>query len=281
MVSNPVTDRRRRKRMKRLKIALFLGLGITILIAGIWLFFFSPFFEIQAVRYEGLTTIPESEFQPLVNSFIESQSLKFLPPFLRQKTSLFYRALNKRNWILVSRWPLKQMLVKNYPALKTVEVSKSFINRILVIKFNERQTTFIWCQNEDNCYYGDQEGIIFEKAPESLGYLTTKIYDEKENDLSLGQAVLNNRTISFIQNLATLLKKEDINISYWLASGPLPSQIKAVTEHQWQIFLNPVSNASQIVDLMKSVLEKEIKNQVNQLEYIDLRYKERIYYKLK
>jgi len=138
---------------KKFKIIFFWFL-ILILILN-YIFLFSPIFEIKQINISGNKTIKDEQIKNSLSNFLSKQVLVFF---------------DKNNLFLATSDKIKNILSNNFPRISSVKISKSLIKRFINLKITEREEIGIFCR-EEKCYYIDQQGVIFEKAPKTKGTL--------------------------------------------------------------------------------------------------------------
>lgn len=161
-----------------------------------------------------------------------------------------------------------------------------FIYLVKYIQFDEpeeidqetakEQTSFgIWCQKDNErigpCFHFDQTGILFKKTPAVSGGFILNLYSGQP--AKAGSRIASPEMIDFIRQITaddawpisnfTIISSEDL---------------RGTTAAGWQVYFNPNYSAESQLTALKAVLKEEI-NQPADLEYIDLRIENRVYYK--
>jgi len=99
------------------------------------------------------------------------------------------------------------------------------------------------------------------------------------NDIFTGESVVDRNVISAISKIEKNLKDNfQIDIKEALVSNPLRLDIK--TNENWQIYFDLNSDTNLQIIKLNSLLKNEISQTSRaSLQYIDLRFKDRAYYK--
>lgn len=183
--------KRKTHRKKRLYVWLFF-LGLAG--GGIgYMLFFSGQFEVRTVSVSGLEALSQESIQNSVELFFASNSNKFI-----------FRFIAPKNLILVSTDMLAEYLSREYTLLAAVSVQKKTPDG-LVIVIEERDPIFIICKKEtDECFYIDEKGIAYERAPHTEGSLITII--ETEAVIEQGKNILNPHLIRDLKLFRDLLQ---------------------------------------------------------------------------
>ena len=255
------------EKIRRWKIIFFWFSFTAAFLTIIWSFFFSPFFEITEIK------LPENDI--VTNNNIK-QLVDMNMPFKLGENLL---ALPKNQ--------LKQALAAAFPEITNIVVDKELFHTLRV-DFTKRIQIGIWCQPKadqpqaDNCYYFDKEGIIFAEAPISEGTLILKVTDNSKKIVSLGDKVIDDEKLNFIKSFtAEMNKSDELRITEFKIK-PVPNiDLEAVTDGGWLIYLDKDQDASLAANNLITTLNEAVKDNVSNLEYIDLRIPSRIFYKLK
>ncbi len=200
----------------------------------------------------------------------------------RQLTASVMYDLARVKWLLMSEDTIftydknyiQQDLLNKYPDIERVEMSTSGVDT-LNINIKERDVVAQWCGNV--CYLLDKNGSFFRKEEQPLsGYI---IYKGELREVGYKQ---------------TLLKEGFADLhSFVLSLNSLGTKVKEVHiyEDDVEIFLdnlpiikvNVVDDFKKILSYIKLTLKsddfKKVFNSEGGVEYIDLRFGNKIYYK--
>lgn len=222
-----------------------------------WAFFLSPFFKITEIGLPKNDVLASGDVFDMISN---------------------QKPLNLGgNLFILSKTTLKDEISKLFPAITKIEIKKEPFH-ILKINFIKRMPVGIWCSA--NCYYFDEDGIIFKEAPISEGSLILKITDNNKTGVSLGDQVLSSGQLKFITEFNK--KIGDNNrfkiIEFKIKTAP---DLEAVTSGGWSIYLDQGQNPLVAANNLIIILDEAVKNKTSNLEYIDLRIPTRVFYKLK
>lgn len=132
-----------------------------------------------------------------------------------------------------------------------------------------------------NCFYVDREGVIFEEAPLTFGALIVLVKDFSGDEIFLGAKIAGPKSIEFILEVRDwMAKNSDVSLSEFSIDKE-DRQLRGLTAEGWQIVFNDSQTAADQGFIIKKILEQEIKDKRRDLEYVDLRIENRIYYKYK
>lgn len=225
------------------------------------------------------------------NKVLDSDILKSA---VEQKISQKYLWLfPKTNILIYPKSDIKSELMNKYKRIKDINLSIKD-NKTLEVAIDEREALFTWCgdapqvdtANEDQkCYFIDQDGYIFDEAPYFSGEVYFKFYGSADQADSyfykqnFKQLVLFKDTLvkMKLKPVSLYVKKEgDIEVS--LSSGSNSSIAGP------KIFLKLDSDYEKIAENLEAALntdplQTEYKNKYSSLQYIDLRFGNKVYFK--
>jgi hypothetical protein len=162
----------------------------------------------------------------------------------------------------------------------------------LDISVEERNAIGVWCDKPRTyadidadlrrqtsvCFYFDKYGVIFEQAPKSTGSLILAVEDERNFDPSLGATVLTSAEITFFEEAKGLISRNfPFNAQLFIITQK--SEFEFITSENWRVLLNKNETPEYQLSNLKYLLDEEIKNRRPELDYVDLRLGNRIYYK--
>lgn len=186
--------------------------------------------------------------------------------------------LHTANVFLVQERKIENALKKNFPEIKDVTV-KTLLSGALVVTTEKRKERALYCVNKGTCYFIDEEGVAWSDAPEASGLLRLVIAGDREVK-ALGERPLSQPLISAIFTVEERIKRED-KFAIKRVMLRLPDFV-VITNAGFEVLLDPAEPVGAQLDALFLVLEKEIPEEKwGEVEYIDVRIPNRVYYKLK
>ncbi len=247
-----------RRRLKKVFFFIFLSLA---LLGVVYAVFFSQLFTITVIEVSGNESVSEK-------LIIESVEALF------QKTRLS-RLMGTKN-ILSWRNAEFSELSQNFPEVYAVEVRRNLAERKVAIKVSERQKFAIWC--EGDCFWIDNQGVIFVRAPETEGTVIKTIRVNSARRLVLGDRPLQN---GMLENFSKIVKFLD---DFGFVTSVLEIEDLSFKEVVAKLVRGPKIYFNLSIDPVfgKPVVESLRKNgEWEKIEYLDLRVDGRAYYKLR
>lgn len=275
-----------------------LAIFFTIATGGVG--FFHPFFQIKSLDGAGLNRIEKTEFEQSINGIIDYKKFFILPG---------------RSYFLVNTKEVEQILKEKYP-LNSVTITKKFPDSLLY-EVEEKISTIIYDNGREYSYIGldgklvekilnVQEGEWYEiketvtstnERGEEVSEERVKerfhvpnvdtikaqmgdypiIFDSRAQSAEVNQTVLNPETVkTTILWFNYLQKRAGVPFAYLVLENEL-RDATIETGEGWRIHINLGSEIEAQVERLDFLLREKIHRK--NLEYIDLRYGEKVYWK--
>jgi len=230
-----------------------------VLLGGAFYFFvFSSFFQIKQIIISGNQKVKTQEIEKVFNKRIKKKII-----FLDTK-SIFTANLKAIN----------QEILDRYPQILRIKSKRSFPD-ILNVNIQERKPIGIW-QKGKEFFYFDKEGVIFERANE---FKKPVILCEVEKPIIFGKPIIKKENLYSILEINKRLKSFGIDIKDFIISGD-EKKLKVETEDGWYILFNLERDVPDQIFNFKLVFEEKISPEKKEnLEYVDLRFGNRIFFK--
>jgi cell division septal protein FtsQ len=186
----------------------------------------------------------------------------------------------KQNIFLYPQSEIEAKLSSEFPRIKDVELKRpSLLAQAVVVTVEERKPYAKWCA--EKCFFLDESGFIFAEASDSLTPSTSYVFHDgllPETDI-IGQTFLRGRLPEIVHFLE-LLK----------AAGYEPRGISVENEKDFSVSLADAfilrvlfdAEGEKVIHDLKLALEADsVRDRVTELEYVDMRFGNRVYYKFK
>jgi len=279
-----VVIKRRRKKIARSILGIFLGL---LLVACFVFVMRMDFVKIQDVRIMGNVSMKTEDLKSALNQMISGNYLYFFP---------------KNNILIFPKVKILSELSKKFPRIETLHISIE--KNILELSLTERKPHALWCGNSfeqsiDPCFFVDSQGFVFSQAPQLNGSSYLKLYgatplamqaSSTEDVLPDGNQpvpawqFISEKEYADVQSFMNDTKNLGLELSALELSdsGTYKFQIK---NNGWLLTSRNVPLIDTIENL-KAGLSNDVfwlknKKSLSQLEYIDMRYGNKIFYKVK
>lgn len=181
------------------------------------------------------------------------------------------------NFFLVSTAKIADLLKAEGFGLANVE--KKF-PKTLIVSFPETKPWLIWCP-EENCFYVSESGIVADIAPKfsknPLPEIILKANSERQN--YLGENILSESQTRFLHVALDYLKSVGAQADkIEFQSG---EEAKIFLKEGWFIYVSLGFDSQRIFTDFKLLLDEKIKDGRNRLEYVDLRFPNKAFYKFR
>ncbi len=273
---------RARKRKRRL---LFGGsiFFVSVFVVGgsVWLAHAS-FLRIITVAISGTATVPPGAIQSAVEQDIAGAYVWVYP---------------KNNILLYPKSTIQSHLLTQFPTLKTADVHLENLHTVAVAVL-ERQPTALWCPATDStgspqagsgqvvtspaCFLLDENGLAYAVAPDYSGDAYVK-YSGTEAPDALPWQYLTLQTFHSLAALVDAVAKKggDARVSEVLSDAN--SDVHVKFENGFELLFALDDDTGQIFERFSLALGAApfTVHPLGDLEYLDLRFGDKLYYKLK
>lgn len=250
---------KRRIILRTLAVALSFVLVVTL---GLF-FALDDRFNAKYVEVFGNETIETSKILSVVDEKISGNYFWLFP---------------RNNAFLYPRKDIKNDLLENYLRFEEVDVYVGDFPNIAV-KVVERKKMFLWC-DDAQCFYVDGTGLLFQEAPIfSGGVFLTFRGGEVDTENPLGSYVLPTNEFSLITKI---FREPDLaGINFRSVEIKENDDFIFETSRGWEIRATRDIAENNFLNKLNLSLASEALLGKDELEYIDLRFGNKVFYKLK
>lgn len=186
----------RLRRRKRLETSAFFLCGFLFIFVGLAALSQIDYFLIKNIKISGLRTIKQEEIVGLVVENISGRYFKLFP---------------KNNMFLYDSGKMETLLKDHFTKIKEADIRHES-NNAINIYIKEREASFMWCgEDNDRCYYMDENGLIFDTAPRfSNGvFLVFKggVSSKGENINYIGKSIMTPENIKMMNIFKNRIEK--------------------------------------------------------------------------
>lgn len=236
--------------------------------------------NIQEIKITGNKVTETQELQKNVEQKISEKYLGIFP-----KSNILYYPQNA----------LRAELQDKFKRIGAVDFSIQK-NKTLEVTVTERTGKYIWCgvvpdQIKEKCYFSDESGYIFDEAPYFSGEVYFKLYGlgDFSADNPMGKyffqtgfeqlMVFKEILASFDMKPVALYHNSEGDLEFFLTKGSSISVRPKVILNSNADFQIAAKNLRAALDT--EPLLSKFKNKYSSLQYIDLRFGNKVYYKFK
>lgn len=255
------------KKNKKNTFIYYLILFCFVVVLFVYFIFFSPIFLIKTIKITGLGRIPETA----VSEYLWKQSDQPSFWFLKQK-----------NLLLFNKEAAEESLTSNFNFSK-IKINKK-IPHSLAVEIEERPYAFIWQERtkegSDAYYYSDSKGFIIKDSavvPEDLEKFPVIENQTPESLIQLDYLNLDQEYLVFIFALNNLVEKTpETKIKKFLISQEL-NTVKVLFDDGLLAYFRTKDDIAKQLDKFLVVKKEKIKDNLNNINYVDLRYGDKVY----
>ncbi|MDE2399810.1 MAG: hypothetical protein KGL67_02260 [Patescibacteria group bacterium] len=220
----------------------------------------------------------------------------------KETSGYYFWLFPKTNLFLYPKSKIKSDLANQFKRFQNITIDTQN-NKTLAISVTERIPEYTWCgatppatgNDKETCYFLDKDGYIFDQAPYFSGGVYFKFYGKTDQANGLPIASDNpsgsyvakgyfDKLISFKDTLASISLKPSMlyiedtgDIDVFLSKVKVSSATPKIVFKQTSDFQKIAENFR--AALGTEPLQSKFKNQYSALEYIDLRFDNKVYYK--
>lgn len=255
---------RKEKKRKAQKIIFFALLSLVLLVAAMY-GFSRPVFRITEIDVSGSSRVPEANVIEAVRQGIAGTYFGFIP---------------KAHTLLYPKTALKEELIKEFPAFSKVSLSLGSL-AALHVAVREREPQALWCAGVSGCFLVDETGFAF--APADLG--TEKLYYRFEKEATsspLGTEVMSADRLA--ASIAFLKELEKLGFNPERLLLEREQDVEVVLSGNARLLLKEGDYAHALTNLQTLLTQGDVLPLAGsslKVEYIDLRYGNKIYFKPK
>lgn len=265
MAKKDILSSSKKIKRKRKVLKLFFSLVVlAVLLVGAVALARVDKFRVKEIKLESENKLLNSQASKAVAEVIAGQYLNILP---------------KDNIFLLPQKEIALMLAEKFPRIKSTEIEVKLPNT-LSIKCDERKQEALLCYGKE-CGFLDKSGFVFEKAPYFSGDGYLKFIDEKGESASLaiGKNIIEAGQFEKIMEIINLNNKGGIATAKVFIKSDTFFQLQ--TKEGWKILISDKNEPQITFDNLSLALAEKIKSQRKNLEYIDLRFGNKVYFKYK
>lgn len=276
MIEDFLSQKQKRKKKRRNYIA-----GVTAFIVaylflfGIgWFIFSSPVFRVDHMVVEGNTNVSSTDVITLMQaSALQNHS--------------FLKALFGYRSIFI--WPstIGTSDLAFIPQLAAVSISRDYFSHTVRANVTERTPFATWCLmpqldangnpiSDEQCYWFDDTGTVFERAFDTQGGLAFAIHDYSQSSLTLDGEIL---PAPFVPNMISIINTitaSGIDVNEIALNDISLQQIDVTTYNGPTLHFSLRFSSAEDLPVLESLMAKP---GFDKLQYVDFTVQNRAYYK--
>lgn len=243
---------------------VFLVLAIIVAAAVMAVFMFSDNFQVQRVIVVGGDSVSDEQIEEQINLEKEGTVWGIFP----SSNIFFFNTKRAAARIQETIIQIRQVTVRRQ------------MPDVLKVYIEEREPALVWLTG-DREYYLDLDGAISKEIRGEPEFNLPRVRDESNREVQAKEKIVSKNFVEFTKELADTFQSET-GLEYEELSTPAPisREVRVQTKLGWYIYFTSERTLDSQYQKLLLILNKELKKgQMEKLEYIDLRIKDKIFYK--
>ncbi len=276
-----IVEIRRKRRIRKIRTIVVFVILFFLVITALSFLSANKKMWIDNITVEGNHIIDEEEIE---DEIFKNISGRYIYLFSRSNSLIYPEKRVYKNLLL------------NFPRIESLSIGRDNF-KTLHIKITERVGAFLYCGADvpllkkdvgENCYFINNDGLIFDRAPYFSGNIYFKYYVKLSDETNpLGKQMISvedfHQITRFIDNIENLGLKpiyislgEDGTNSLYLEHQENSTMPKILFKNDADL---EVLQDNFSLAMQKKEFADEINSKYNTLLYIDLRFKNKVLYK--
>lgn len=280
----------KKKRRRNYRPVFYFLLSFIILILvfvyGVRYLANMPYWQIKNISVIGLETIEQDELFAALQEPLDGRLWNFFPRsqyfFIPEEEIISHL---KEKFVRISEVNIE----KNFPDSLTVSVEERRVFAIYCPALDKGATTTeflssaaINAKGEKKCFYLSRDGVIFESSINFAGAVFPIIENDEDKDFVLGKPALSQNILNFFEEANAVLKeKTGFTLSSLSISKEIPKDYILGTNFGWFVIVPREVEPSDWTANLKTIIDTKIKTRLDDLDYVDLRFGSKVFYKFK
>lgn len=229
-----------------------------------------PAVQLTDIRVSGLQTLDERDVRAYLGAALGEKYLLLFP---------------RSSYFLAHTGILAKGIRDAFPAIADVEMEKEF-PRTLTVRVTERKFWGILCNtlqdaNPVQCAALDETGFAYESAPLPQGNLLLIVESDRPS-LEPGKTRMDEELVREMQALQQKIREAiGGEVARFEVRDRVSGEIRARAADGFMIWFKRGDDISNAMRVLKKVLDAEIGNRRENLDYIDVRFGNKVFYKFK
>lgn len=273
--------RRRKQRIQKILFRVLTPALLVVAVAGT--IFFLPKFKVQKFEIVGAAEVSHETLETIARESVSGRLFGIFP-----MDRVFF----------VPKHEIRNRILEAYPRIQDASIVHNFPDT-LSITIKEREVWAVYCGRDaenlstsaseadiyevvtKSCRLIDLKGVGFAEAPDLRGSLLLRIYGPVSQEFVDGRPIYDMEPLKKIQAFVEGVQaKFPFQIQEARLGGPYDDSIAFTTTSGWNVLLDKKTDPELAVQNLVLVLGKHVVDQA-QLEYVDLRFPNKVFYKLR
>ncbi len=259
------------RQKKRRYILIFSCAGLILVLGGLVGLSYVHRFQIQDVSVSGNIVTETKDVKAVVMETIAGRR---------------FGVFSKKNKFIYPEDLVVENLKNRFPRFEAVSIRER--DRVVEVTVIERKGDYLWCGTDpdhaiDPCYFLDYTGVAFSLAPQFSRGVYFRFYSQ-DTDVVPGSVVFSEKEFTDMNTLIEgihTLGFDPVSIVVTAFDNEyvtLSDGVRVIVDPRDDVVTTLETFTSALKD---SVLQKKMKSNQSGLEYFDLRFSNKVYYKFR
>ncbi|MEO8637426.1 MAG: hypothetical protein ABI430_00810 [Candidatus Taylorbacteria bacterium] len=230
---------------------------------------------ISDITVEGNSAVTEDDILSLVEGELDGS---------------YYEIFSKRNIFIYPKRLIEEKMKDTWKRIDSVKIERVGLSA-LAISVTEKKAMFLWCGEKmsaevkvSDCFFMDDTGYVFSKAPLFSENVYFRFFGAIAESDPIGSQYLPLADFQKVSGFIKELENNRISATRLLSKGG--GEYEVVLSDNNRVLVNEREAFAKTVEHLKTLLEsdsfkKDVKNSPTNIDYIDLRFGNRVFYKFK
>lgn len=256
---------RHKKRRERARKIFFFVFLLFALVGGGAYALSLPSFAITQISVAGDSALPQPVISAFLKKELSGEYLGFIP---------------QANILLYPRSRLEDSLLSEFPLLASAELSSYAAT--LTVSLADRKPAALWCYG-DTCFFMDKSGFLFSSVSEDFSRLFYRFESEEASSSpSIGDRMLDEKRLGAIFEFLNRL--DILNLDARIVQFRARHELEVTLQNNVKLLLEDDGDFAPELGRFETLLsEKDLIPRTAgaglNIEYIDLRHGNKIYFK--
>lgn len=252
--------------------------GIAVLFAACIGAVRLSYFQIQEIKIDAIPTFigvagtdyDAKELETTINTMLSGWYGLVIP-------KRFVFSVNGRG--------LEQRLLAALPRFKTISITKHYPHT-LAVSYAKRIFFALLCNDAaktdtPSCGYIDTTGFVYVDAPDASGSLIVKIRSDIA-EVKVGVQAIDESTIKQMALFGDGVKRiAGLRLLSYELTMQAPDELRLNIADGFTLIVKKDDNPETVLQILRTILTQEIKDSKSKLDYVDLRFGNKAFYKFK
>lgn len=252
----------KKKRAKKIKRWIFI-IFVIILIVGFFYWMRHPNLNVEQINISK-------------NNFSKTEKIK--ENILNTLKGNKFLLIPKTNALFLPREEIQNNIKKEFLEIEKAKIDLKGFKEINIEILEYKPEIIL--KNEDGSFFVNKEGNVFMEEP-FLHTYSDLVVLENDKEISLGQNIIDGKFLSDLKDFIFKLKSLDINSK--IVKNPEQDVYRLKTGRDFEIVISSADDLNFAYENVKTILDDGAlkKEDLNLVDYIDLRFGNKVFYKLK